>query len=352
VDTLASAWTSKVGARGKASPVSYNGVMYVGGSGGLYGLDPTTGAIIVQFVTGSPVVTTPAVIRGFDPQPDPPGKIFFGSADGKFFAIDSAKGALLWERSVGGPPSSPAVVRWFDSTDDRVLFGVGPTLYEYDGAGNQLWSATLEGGDISRAAIFMVDQTDDRVAVSAGGALYELDGDDGTKLWSVVPSGSELGTPSLDARGMIIHGAILVEDGDGVLCAIDRLSGAVIDKVQVGGALSGSYAIGALGAVHIVVGDSKGDVYGFDQTDEFGPPIWQAALGGPIDGPPVLANGLVFVGTDPEIGDPNLYALNAASGKVLWTSPRGGRMASEVADGKVAIAIDSGEVLEYDGPDS
>jgi len=104
----------------------------------------------------------------------------------------------------------------------------------------------------------------------------------------------------------------------------------------------------------VFVGDSKGDIYAFDQTDEFPPPIWQAALGDPIGGPPVLANGVVYVGTAPDTGDPYLFALDATSGEVLFKTMLTGRVASEpvVADGSVVIAIASGEVVVYDGPDS
>ena len=74
----------------------------------------------------------------------------------------------------------------------------------------------------------------------------------------------------------------------------------------------------------------------------------------PVDGPPVLANGVVYVGTDPEIGDPRIFALDAASGRMLLGAPLPGGVGSSpmVAGGLLAVATASGDVLAYDGPDA
>src|SRR5215472_2753371 len=102
---LARSWAAPIGASGTGSPVYQGGVLYAGGSGGLYGVDPGTGAIIINF-RSAPVSTTPAVVRGFDPQPDPPGKVIFGSADGTLQAV-STTGRPLWRAALGAPVTSP-----------------------------------------------------------------------------------------------------------------------------------------------------------------------------------------------------------------------------------------------------
>jgi outer membrane protein assembly factor BamB len=120
--------------------------------------------------------------------------------------------------------------------------------------------------------------------------------------------------------------------------------------------ISGSAAIGYPNdsQPRIFVGDGAGNIYAFDQTDAFPAPIWQAALGGPVDGPPILANGVVYAATDLEVGNPNLFALDQATGRVLFNAVLPGGIASEpiVADGRLVIATKSGEVVAYDGPDS
>jgi outer membrane protein assembly factor BamB len=67
------AWRVPLATDGASSPLYASGRLFVGTADGLAGLDPETGGIIINYRT-APVVTTPAAIRGFDPQPDPPGK--------------------------------------------------------------------------------------------------------------------------------------------------------------------------------------------------------------------------------------------------------------------------------------
>jgi outer membrane protein assembly factor BamB len=104
----------------------------------------------------------------------------------------------------------------------------------------------------------------------------------------------------------------------------------------------------------IVFGDGGGNIYAIDTTDAFPPPIWQAALGGPIDGPPVLANGVVYAGTNPGGGNPHIFALDQATGRVLFDGLLPGAVASEpiVADGRLVVATASGDVVSYQGPDT
>jgi outer membrane protein assembly factor BamB len=122
------------------------------------------------------------------------------------------------------------------------------------------------------------------------------------------------------------------------------------------GPISGSPAIGDPNASQpwAFLGDDGGNIYAIDSTDEFPPPIWQAALGGPVDGPPVLANGVLYVATDPEEGDPHIFALDQASGRVLFDGLLPGGMASEpiVADGRLIVATSSGDVVGYQAPDT
>jgi outer membrane protein assembly factor BamB len=66
----------------------------------------------------------------------------------------------------------------------------------------------------------------------------------------------------------------------------------------------------------------------------------------------VLANGVLYVATDPEEGDPHIFALDQASGRVLFDGLLPGGMASEpiVADGRLIVATSSGDVVGYQAP--
>jgi len=342
---LAVAWRAHVSTDGESSPVYANGLVFVGTVDGLLGLDPATGAIIINYPSG-PVT----VIRGLDPQPDPPGKVIFGTSDGVLQAV-STTGTPLWQVALGSVPASPLVIQGMGDPNSKVIAGAGNTLFAFDGNGVRLWATVLEGGDISKAAAVLIEPGDpDRVLVPAGDTLYALDAATGAVLSSTVPSGSSLGAPSIG------NANILVGDQAGNLFSLDPHSGAIVASFAAGGPISGSPAIGDPNQSDpwVVLGDGGGNIYAFDTTDAFPPPIWQAALGGPVDGPPVLANGVVYVGTDPEEGDPHIFALDQASGRVLFDGLLPGGMASEpiVADGRLVITTKSGDVVAYQGPDT
>jgi outer membrane protein assembly factor BamB len=232
-----------------------------------------------------------------------------------------------------------------------VIVGAGNTLFAFDGNGTRLWATVLEGGDISKAAALMtVPPEPEGVVAAAGDTLYALDAATGQIIWATAPSRSLLGAPSIGKPN------ILVGDEAGTLYSIDPRSGALVASFAGRGPISGSPAIGDPNDAEpwILVGDGGGNIYAFDQTDDFPPPVWQAALGGPVDGPPVLANGVVYVATDPEGGDPHMFALDQASGRVLFDGLLPGGIASSpiVADGRLVVATKSGDVVGYQTPDT
>jgi outer membrane protein assembly factor BamB len=333
-----------------------NGKLFVGTRDGLVALDPATGGIIINYRSG-PVSTTPAVVRGFDPQPDPPGKVVFGSSDGVLHAVSTA-GGELWHVGLGAVPSSPLVIQAIGDLSVRIVVGAGNTLFAFDGEGNRLWASVLEGGDISKAAAALVSPPEpDRVIVAAGSTLYALDAATGQIVWATTPSGARLGAPAAGNPGVPHVPHILIGDDGGRLYSVDPSTGAVLSTSIGRAAVVASPAIAnptlSIDAC-IYWGDRGGIFSAADQTDDFPPPEWQVALGGPVDGPPVLANGVIYVGTDPEEGDPHIFALDQANGRVLFSDRLPGGIASSpiVADGRLVVATESGDVLAYDGPDS
>jgi outer membrane protein assembly factor BamB len=354
--SLAVRWRAAVGTDGFSSPVYANGKLFVGTAHGLVALDPTTGAIIINYRSG-PVSATPAVIRGFDPQPDPPGKVIFGSADGVLHGV-STDGRPLWQVGLGRAPASPLVIQGIGDPSIRAVVGAGSTLFAFDGDGHRLWATVLEGGDISTpAALLSLPATLEEVVVAAGGTLYALDAATGAVVWSSTPSGKPLGAPSIGDPNVVGDPNILVGDNEGHLFSLDPRTGAVIAVFAGRGAITASPAVGDpnRSSPWVILGDGGGDVYAFDTTNDFPPPIWQAALGGPVDGPPILANGVVYAATDAgEGGNPHMVALDQATGEVLLDTPLPGAVPAGpiVADGRLIVATRSGDVLAYEGPDS
>jgi hypothetical protein len=175
VGALAETWRTKLGADGATSPVYVEGVLFVGTAEGVVGLDAVTGEIVVKHAS-APVTQPPIPIRAFDPQPDPPGKLVFGSRDGILHAISLA-GDPLWQASLGAPPTAPLV----PPCSCKLIVGAGHTVFAFDGDGKRLWATTLKDGTISEAAA-MVSAPQERVIVAAGHRLYSLDA--ATGPWS------------------------------------------------------------------------------------------------------------------------------------------------------------------------
>jgi outer membrane protein assembly factor BamB len=348
-------WRAPVGTDGASSPAYANGTLFVGTATGLVGLDPATGAIIIHVRSG-PVSTTPAVIRGVDPIPEPPSRVIFGSRDGSLHAVSTA-GEPLWHAGLGAPPASPLVIRGIGDPTIRVIVGAGNTLFAFDGDGNRQWATVLEGGDISKPAAFLTAAGEpERVIVPAGNRLYALDAATGAVIWSIAPSLGTLGAPAIGNPNLIGDPHILVGDQNGTLFSLEPRRGAVLGTFTAAGAISGSPAIGNpnQSGPQVFLGDGGGKVYAIDQTDERPSPVWRAALGGPIDGSPVLADGVLYAATNPQEGDARIAALDAGSGRQLFDSvlPGGAAAAPIVADGRLIVATRSGDVLAYDGPDS
>jgi outer membrane protein assembly factor BamB len=354
-DGLALAWRARIDTDGESSVVYADGRMFVGTREGLVGLDPATGAIIINYRSG-PVSTTPAVIRGFDPQPDPPGKVVFGSSDGTLHAV-STSGEPLWQVGLAAAPVAPLVIQAVGDPTIRIVVGAGDTLFSFDGDGNRQWETVLEGGDISKAAAALrTPAGPERVIVAVGNTLYALDVATGRALWRTVPSGARLGAPSIGNPNIIGDPNVLVGDEAGTLFSLDPRNGAIRARFDARAPISDSPAIGDPNQSHpwVFIGDSGGNIYAVDQTDWFPAPDWSVALSAPVGGPPVLANGVVYVGTDPAVGNAHIFALDATSGRTLFDSILPGGVASSpiVADGRLIVATRSGDLLSYDGPDS
>ena len=63
--------------------------------------------------------------------------------------------------------------------------------------------------------------------------------------------------------------------------------------------------------------------------------LWMYTTGGPVQSPPIVVNGVVYIGSN----DGNVYALKASTGALLWSFPTG-----EVMAVSPALAVSNGEV--------
>src|SRR5262245_17773712 len=160
---------------GALAAVPIDPCLIVAGSadGTLYALDAKTGRPKWK-VGGKSPITSPLLIRGFDPQPDPPGRqIIVGGESGQLRACDT-RGRRLWATQLDGPIAGTAA---WTSVPVNPMAGAasGITVQQLD-PGNRIFATTTNGSvyglDPSTGAILVLIRLG--TPVVAGPAVLNL----------------------------------------------------------------------------------------------------------------------------------------------------------------------------------
>jgi outer membrane protein assembly factor BamB len=288
-----------------------------------------------------------------------------GSANGKLHALDAATGQQLWAFPSDALPgdfafASPAVVNgavyYAINRGDTIVFAVSP-------AGQEIWrhigpfanivsSPTVENGRVYVAftdgtiealdpangqpiwSVIADDQGSYSSPAVSGGRLYitvhnrgllALDASTGSQLWLAPMPGPQWSSPAVD-NGRVFVGS----RDDHKLYAFDAVTGNTIWTATTSDWVQTSPAV-ANGVVYI--GNNAGNVYAFEAGT--GNLIWQSPVspGFAIGSSPTVANGVVYIASSLDASathfDGKLYALNAATGQVLFSD-----FVSEDAEGE------------------
>ena len=223
-------------------------------------------------LTGGEVISSPTVSGNI---------VYVGSGDGRLYALDVRTGARRWMYEAGGAiATTPAVSR------GRVFFGTrgGTYVAAEAGSGQRIWSFRT-------------------------GAPLKL------------PWGHESGDYYVSSP-VVVGGTVIFGGADGVVYALDVVTGEVRWRARTGGRIRSSPAVSA---GHVVVGSYDGIVYCFSLRT--GAERWRFATAGDtlqsekfgfdrrsIQSSPAIANGVVYIGAR----DGFLYALDLESGKERW----------------------------------
>ena len=194
-------WKFKTNGRIFSSPVTANGMLYIGSEDHyLYAINTKTGLLAWKFKTRGAVDATAAVYKN---------TAYFGSFDGYYYAVSCKTGKLVWKFRTGGEK----LVGY------KGLWGMTPkSQYMEDQYDFYLSSPVLSSNELDLTLYFG----------SSDGNLYALDARTGKKKWSFQTRGIIHSSPAL-YKGLIYFGS-----WDTYLYAIDEKRGQLKWKFKTG----------------------------------------------------------------------------------------------------------------------
>ena len=134
---------------------------------------------------------------------------------------------------------------------------------------------------------------------------------------------------------VVADGVVYVGSNDRNLYALDASTGAILWSAPTGEGISRPPAV-ADGRVYVGSDDSK--VYAFPTSCSTPcAPLWATPTNGRISSAPAVADGVVFVGAGRGT-DGDMWALDAATGAVLWTAQVNSAPTGVAVSGQVVYA--------------
>ncbi len=188
-------WRVVTAGRIRSSPATANGVAYVGSADGfLYAIDPETGELRWSFETEGASFSSAEF--GFDRktiQSSPAvagGRIFFGSRDGKFYAVEASTGELAWrfDHSTPWVVSSPAIYQGaaiVGTSDGLFLHAMnietGEEIWRFE-TGDRVFSSPAVSGGVVYVGVH-------------SGRFLALDAATGALSWELRCGGAVMSSP-------------------------------------------------------------------------------------------------------------------------------------------------------------
>ncbi len=256
---------------------------------GMVGSSGQEGTKIWDFASGAVINSAPAI--GAD------GTIYFGSLDGKVYALNP-NGGKRWEFATqAGITSSPAV----DADGNIYIGSLDARLYCLDPRGTIRW-VFQSGGQVNSSPALAPDGI--IYFGSMDQNLYALE-HSGAKKWQLATDGGIFSSPAVAEDGTIYVGS-----RDNKLHAVNP-DGTRKWEYETGSWIDSSPAIGIGGRIYVGSRDAK--IYAFEKS---GRKAWEFAVGGSVySSPAVGPDGTIYVGSL----DGNIRALTA-DGALRWSS--------------------------------
>jgi outer membrane protein assembly factor BamB len=264
-----------------SSPVVLNGVVYAGGSSGVYAIDAMTGKEKWTFANagGSPAVSNNTI---------------YATSYLSLFAIDAMTREKKWRFDTGDSIESEPIVAdgvVYISSSDLNLYAIDTVT------GKEKWrfnSRTLRATPAVANGVVYIAGCSEKY-------LIAIDAETGIEKWRFASGDSENSLP------VVANGVVFVKAG-GKLHAIDAVTGKenwifktndyYFTSPAVAKGIVYVWSYQGLSAVDLTTGKEK----------------WKVAAGFASGSSPAVSNGVVYVTT----GNGNLSAIDAITGKEKW----------------------------------
>lgn len=227
-------------------------------------------------------------------------------------------------------------IAYFTSQDGKLYAVTSAT-------GTVLWSESLNPSDYQGGLVYSSPAIANGVLYVGVGkntipysTLYALNAKTGTVLWSVDGPGP-FSSPT------IVHGVVYVGGSANTLYALNASTGAILwsnvlstipNYISDSPAIVNGVVYVAINGVNPITKVSTGLMYALNAST--GVVIWSTPMGAQIsNSSPAVAKGMVYIGD----GDGLLYAFNTQTGSISWTSLNIGNVIASPAVHKGLVYI-------------
>ena len=285
------------------------------------------------FRTGGPIWSSPSTANG---------AVYFGSNDGKIYALEAATGRPEWSVTTGGAVVCRPTVNGpflYALSDDGFLY----KLHRRDG--RLVWKFDTHGGGVKRERpgegqaydSFASGATvaDGLVYIgSADRRLYAVEDKSGRERWRFDTGGLVRSTPAV-ANGRVFFGSF-----DHFVYALDAKTGAPAWKLDTRREVTSSPLVsGDL----VAIGSRSSDFLALDAAT--GHPRWSFFYWSSwVESSASLRDGVLYIGSSDW---QQLLAIEAATGKIAWMSDTGGSAWGTPAVTEAAVFIGAVGVADY-----
>jgi outer membrane protein assembly factor BamB len=276
-----------------------------------YALDMASGRVLWEFATGDRIKGDPIISEGV---------VYFGSYDGHFYALGAADKRVVWEFPPVAPPAPPPAAGAKGASPAAVPAPTAPS--EVPKGFSYAMPAVSQG-------VVYVGNLD--------GYLYALEAGTGTLRWKF-KTGDGITSSATALGGVLYFGS-----NDKKVYALDQATGTQVRWTFPTGDAVNAPPLVEGGVVY--VGSTDHQFYALEGSS--GKKLWAAQLQGPIYGKAAIYKNLVFVAGGP--GDGAIYGFDLKSGQPFWKYQTGGKIEADVViDGDHLFAVSGdGQLLSF-----